>query len=111
VRGSNWVFKSIVRMEINIDKYQPLKGSSWINLPKKIKTTKGVINPKNKDVECFKGAVLASLFPADDNAERISKYRGHVDKISWKGVEFLADKESIKVFEEATPSIAVNVLA
>jgi len=69
-------------MEINIDKYKPLRGSSWSNLPKKIKTTKSVINQKNKDVGCFKWAVLASLFSADGNAERISKYRGHVDKVS-----------------------------
>jgi len=46
---------------------------------------------------------LASLFPADDNAERISKYRGHVDRVSWKGVEFLADKKNLlKIWKKQT---------
>jgi len=70
-----------------------------------------VINPNYKVVEGFKWAVLASLFPADDNAERISKYRGHIDKVLWKCIEFPADKISIKAFEEANPNTAINVLA
>jgi len=46
-------------MEINISKYKPLKGSSYIDLPKEIKDKKAIRNSKNDDNECFKWAVLA----------------------------------------------------
>jgi len=31
-KRSNWIFKSIVKMEININKYQPFNRSLWIDL-------------------------------------------------------------------------------
>ena len=113
-RGSNWIFRSVVRMDISIDKYQPLGGSSWIDLPKWIKDKKAVVNPKNEDNECFKWAVLASLFPVErknKNPGQVTNYKEHVNKVSWDGVEFPADTNSIITFEKANPDIAANVLA
>ena len=34
MRGSNWRFKRIVKLEINIVEYKPLRRSSYIHLPK-----------------------------------------------------------------------------
>jgi len=108
-RGSNWIFKSVKKMIINVNKYQPLNGSSWIDLPKEIKQKKAVINPKNKDNKCFMWAVLAALYPVNKNAERISAYKEHVNKLSWAGVEFPATKRSIDAFEEANSDVGINV--
>ena len=38
--GSGWVIKSVDKHEIDISKYKPLRGSSYIPLPEKIKTKK-----------------------------------------------------------------------
>jgi len=53
-RGSGWVFASIVRLEIHTMNYEPLRGSSYIPLPKQLMSKKAIINLKNDDNECFK---------------------------------------------------------
>ena len=47
--GSNWRFRSVVRLEINISAYKPLRGNTYIPLPKKLAVKKAIINPKNED--------------------------------------------------------------
>ena len=32
-RGSNWVFKEVIKLEIHTTEYNPTKGSSYIGLP------------------------------------------------------------------------------
>jgi len=110
-RGSGWTFKSIVKMGIHIDKYKPLKGSSYIDLPRVIKDKKAIINPKNKDNECFRWAVLMALYPSKIHANRISNYTGHINKLSWEGMEFPATPKSIEAFEKVNPDIGVTVFA
>lgn len=50
--GSDWVF---VRMEvfINISFIKPLSGSSYVQLPEKIRNKRAVLNIQNKDNKCF----------------------------------------------------------
>ena len=48
--GSGWNVESIKSQYINISTYRPLAGSSYIDLPVKLKNPrKGLINIKNKD--------------------------------------------------------------
>ena len=58
--GSGWIFQNIDRLILNVDKNIPLNGSSYIDLPKEIKTKKAVINVKNKDDRCFEYAILSA---------------------------------------------------
>jgi hypothetical protein len=111
-RGSNWIFRSVVRMDISIDKFQPWGGSSWIDLPAWVKATKSVVNPQNKeDNECFKWAITASLYPIKKNSNRVSNYEENAKNFCWDGVNFPATRKDIEVFEKANPDVAVNVLA
>ena len=47
--GSAWVIKSVDTHEIDISKYKPLRGSSYLPSPEKIKTKKATINIENKN--------------------------------------------------------------
>ena len=48
--GSGWNIESIKSQYINIPTYRPLAGSSYIDLPVKLKSPrKELINIKNKD--------------------------------------------------------------
>ena len=48
--GSGWLIKSVDNHYLNIVKYQPLKGSSYIIVPTELRnSSKGLINIKNKD--------------------------------------------------------------
>ena len=39
MQGSNWRFKRVVKLDINTAVYKPLKGNSYIPLPKKLAKT------------------------------------------------------------------------
>ena len=48
-RGSGWQFSKVETLDINIDPFEPLFGSSYIPLPKKIADKNAIINVKNSD--------------------------------------------------------------
>ena len=51
--GSGWISQIIKILEINVDRFNPLKGEGYIDLPQPIKTKKAIINVRNKDNRCF----------------------------------------------------------
>ena len=61
--GSGWVIKSVDKHEIDISKYKPLRGSSYLQLPEKLKNKKALINIQNENNNgCFRWCNLAYLF-------------------------------------------------
>ncbi|VVC30199.1 Ribonuclease H-like domain [Cinara cedri] len=62
-------------MNINMYKYNPFRGASYIQLPKFISDKKVIINIKNEDNKCFLWSILAALHPAIKDANRVSKYK------------------------------------
>ena len=54
--GSNWVFQRIIRLEIHFANWKPIRGSTFIPLPAKIKNKKAVINIKNEVINVLNGA-------------------------------------------------------
>ena len=57
--GSGWIIESINIEFVNISKYVPLFGNSFIELPSELKhPKKGLINIKNSDNKCFYGVTL-----------------------------------------------------
>ena len=73
MRGSNWRFKLVQKLEINTVVYKPLRGKSYIPLPDELAKKNAVINVKNKDDQCFKWCITRALNPTDIHAERITK--------------------------------------
>ena len=71
-----------------------------------------MINPQNKDEECFKWAVIAALHHEEikHNPERISLLKSYENQYDWKGLEFPVSIKKIDKFEKNNPSVAVNVL-
>src|SRR5688572_12091360 len=63
MRGSNWRFRAVMKLDIDTVEYRPLKGSSYIPLPKCLASKNGIINMKNEDDECFKWCVTRALNP------------------------------------------------
>jgi len=71
MEGSNWRFRGVVKLDINTMVYKPLykplkcKGGAYIDLTKKLKKTKAIINMKNDDDQCFKWCVTRALNPVE----------------------------------------------
>ena len=61
--GSGWQFESVVSLDINVDPFEPLGGSSYFPLPYKLAVKKAIINVKNEDNKCFKWVVTEAVFP------------------------------------------------
>ena len=82
-----------------------------IDLPKLSKTKKVVINPRNKDEECSKWAVITALHHEDikHHTERISLQRSYENQHNLKGLEFPVSIKKIDKFEKNNTGIAVNV--
>jgi len=61
-RDSGWTLLHLIRLEMNINQYSPLRGSSYIKLPSCLEAKKAIINVKNTDDEyCFKWSLIAAL--------------------------------------------------
>lgn len=104
----------ILSLELRINRYVPLKGSSYIELPAKIKAKKAAINVLNNDQKCFLWSILAALHPVNskNNPERIHHYREfeHEFDQELEGIEFPVSLDKVKLFEKRT-GISINVYA
>ena len=101
-----------MRLYINFHRLVLTRGSSYTELPQWIKSKKAVINPQNKDEECFKWAVIAALHHEEIKKDHqcISRLRAYEKQYNWKGLEFPVSIKKIDKFEKNNPGIAVNVL-
>ena len=72
--GSGWVAGGIDLAYIEVARYNPLRGGTYLPLPASLAKKKAIINVKNKDNECLKWAIRAALFPVEKDAQRPSKY-------------------------------------
>ena len=98
-KGSGWIVESVESQYINISTYRPLSGSSYINLPKKLRNSrKGLINIKNKDQKCFLWCHVRHINPSKEHPGRIikedkklAKHITNPEKITEEDNEFISD--------------------
>ena len=111
LRDSKFVFDMLMRMDINIDRPNLTRGSSYIPLPEWLSREEAIINPKNLDVKCFKWAVIAALKWKEilRDKQRVSKLRRY-DNLYWDGINFPVSTSDINRFKIRNQA-SVNVLA
>ena len=109
--GSGWVFMGVIRLILKIDKWDPLKASSYIDLPPELKNKKALINMQNTDNKCFLWSVLRGLNPKDKKAGRIDKdLKSKENTLNMEGIEYPVSLKDIKRFEKQNPDISISVL-
>jgi len=109
LKGSGWKFEKFMSIQINVLKYTPTVGSSFIPLPKELTDKKAIINIKNNDNKCFMWSVLAALYPVEKNAERITNYTKYENLFDWSCVSFPTTIDDIDIFEEKHSDLSINV--
>ena len=109
---SGFTLDKIMHLYINFHRLALTRGGSYIELPEWLKSKKAVINPQNKDEECFKWAVIAALHHEEikKDHQRISRLRPYEKQYNWEGLEFPVSIKKIDKFEKNNPGILVNVL-
>ena len=110
--GSGWVFVEVENLTLHTDIWDPIKASSYIDLPKELKNKNAIINMKNEDNnKCFLWCVLRVLNPKDKNAERIDKdLKSKEDTLNMEGIAYPVDLKDIKRFEKQNLDISISVL-
>ena len=111
--GSGWVFLEVENLTLHTDIWDPIKGSSYIDLPRELKNKKAIINMKNKDNDkCFIWSVLRGLNPKDRDAEKIDKdLKSKENTLNMEGIDYPVNtKEDIKRFEKQNPEISISIL-
>ena len=108
--GSGWTIQSVDSHYLNIVKYKPLKGSSYIQLPSELRNgKKGLINMKNEDNECFRWCHIRHLNPQDKDPQRIKKTdKQYVGKLDYSNIEFPVNVKQFNKIEKQN-SININV--
>ena len=110
--NSRFVFDEVLFTNVDSHQLNLTRGSSYLPLPNWLARKKAIINPKNKDQECFKWAVIvASRWEEiNNNPERISKLKRFEKDFDWSGIEFPVSIKDIKKFEFGN-QISINLLA
>ena len=106
-RGSGWVVDRVVTLWLDIARYQPLRGGSYINLPAAVKSKKAVVNVKNRDDHCLRWALRSALFPVYKDPQRPTKYPTE-DGLDFTGIDTPTPISQIDRVERQN-DLAINV--
>ena len=106
-RGSGWMVVQVRKLWLDIARYQPLRGGSYIPLPKKLQDKKAVVNVKNKDDHFLRWALRSALFQAADHTDRPAKYPT-ADGLDFAGIDAPTPISQI-VKVERQNDLAINV--
>ena len=109
--GTGWAFYAVIKLELHTVSYKPLRGKTWIPLPKKLADKKAIINMQNEDNKCFLWCVLRALNPKDNHSEIIDKKLKEKEiTLNMEGIEYPVSLKDIDKFENQNPTISITVL-
>ena len=111
--GSMWNFIKGLKIVLDINKINPLKGSSYIPLSKELEKKKAIINPKSQDQKCFLWCIaiseLLEKYPNLQHPERISKLvKKKAESYNVEGMEFPCGFRDVDKFERNN-KISINL--
>ena len=91
-------------------KYDPMRASSYLPLPKELKAKQGCLNIENDDEKWCLWSILASLHPVQhkNNLDRVSKYWRCEHDLNMSRIQYPVDINDIAKFEHQN-NIGVNV--
>lgn len=107
-RDSGWALEKIEFLDVNINKCEPLRASSYIPLPKTVQAKKACVNIKNSDDACFLWAVTSALYPADKNCDRVTSYPHYTNVFNLNDIKCPVSFKDINKFERLN-KLSVNV--
>ena len=109
--GSEWRFHSVIKLELHTVRYNPLRGETWMPLPKELADKKAIINMQNKDNKCFLWCVLRALNPKVNHPERVDKELiGKENTLNMEGIEYPVSLKDLNKFEKQSLTISITVL-
>ena len=87
--GTGWRLHSVINLELHTAEWVPLRGSSYIELPKELKNKNAITNMKTEDNKCFIWCVLRALNPVKWDKNRIDKtLKSKIDTLNTTGIKY-----------------------
>ena len=101
-RGSGLIVDKIEAIHIKIFNYDPLSGSSYISFPPEWNNSmRGLINLKNKNIECFKWCHVGFLDPQNKHSDRKNNQdKKTASTLDYRGINFPMKARDCEVVEE-----------
>ena len=113
-KNSGFVFNKILEFQVSIAQWIPLSGSSYVEIPDRLKNTKSIINVKNKDNKCFLWAIMRADYPKEKHPERITDLKNMLKNnpnlYNMDGIEYPVSQKSYKRFEKQNNKL-INVFS
>ena len=104
-------FHSVTKLELHTVRYKPLRGETYIPLPKELADKKASINMKNSDSKCFLWCVLRALNPSKNNPQRLDEeLMGKENTLNMGGIDYHMSLKDLNKFEKQKPTISITVL-
>ena len=108
--GSGWRLYNIIKLELHTVGYIPLRGETWIPLPKELADKKRLLTCKIKIINVFLWCVLRALNPKDKHPERIDKeLKLKENTLNMDGIEYPVSLQDLNKFENQSPTISITV--
>ena len=98
-QGSGWIIGSVIDNSINISKYNPLAGSSYIKLPKELEhPKKDLINIQNMgDNEYFKWCLVKRVTKVDKTFAKRLNFKDIKFPVKTRGIHKIEKKNSMNI--------------
>ena len=107
--GSGWIFNKVLILDVCTAEYNPLHGSSFIELPKILQNKKAIVNVQNTDSKCFQWAILSALNTVPtSHPYRVSTYLSQTNLLNFEGISFPVTIQQVPLFEKQN-KISVNI--
>ncbi|KYM93741.1 hypothetical protein ALC62_15653 [Cyphomyrmex costatus] len=107
-RDSGWALSRILNLTVNVNKLNPMRAGCHVTLPEKFKRKEAVVNVRSMDNACFAWAVVAALYPADNNVNRTASYPHYSKVLNFADIEFPVTLKDVAKFERSN-TVSVNV--
>lgn len=107
--GSGLSLDNIKNVVLSIIKYNPIHGSSYIELPQMIKNKHCIINVRNTDDLCFIYSVLVKRYEPVHRKYNHNHYARYLHKLCYTSLSFPMDPSDIHLFERLNKKYSINV--
>ena len=80
-------------------KYNPMRASSYVLLPRELKAKRGCLDIQNNDEKCFLGSILSSFYVVQhrNHQFRVLKYQAYECELSMYGIQYPVDIKGISI--------------
>ena len=96
--GSGWVFSNFQPLQLTLWQLDPLRGSAFTPLPRRIQARRAVVNVSGTGDDCFKWVIPAGMHLVDVNVDRRGKYVEHIGKYVFSSLSFPVPLQAVDSF-------------